>query len=95
MVKNLNQYYKILVWNRGALQVLGLFALLEKLRHIWQKKSEDWQKIKKQRSFMMGALPNDKDAYHNEKPRQKVTLTKGVLVSKYACTQGLYESVMG
>jgi len=46
-------------------------------------------------SFMMGALPNDREAYDNEKPRHKVRLTKGLLVSKYVCTQDLYETVMG
>ncbi|MAA77699.1 MAG: hypothetical protein CL916_00445 [Deltaproteobacteria bacterium] len=45
--------------------------------------------------FLMGALPNDGEADDDEKPQHKVTLTKGMLVSKYACTQGLYESVMG
>ena len=46
-------------------------------------------------SFMMGALPNDKEASEGERPQHKVTLTKGMLVSKYACTQELYEMVMG
>ena len=46
-------------------------------------------------SFMMGALPDDGEAYDNEKPRHEVTLTKGLLVSQYPCTQGLYASVMG
>ncbi|MEC7983892.1 MAG: formylglycine-generating enzyme family protein [Myxococcota bacterium] len=52
-------------------------------------------------TFMMGALPNDDWAYdsldtrNSEMPRHEVTLTKGMLVSQYACTQGLYESVMG
>ena len=46
-------------------------------------------------SFMMGALPNDDYAEGYERPQHEVTLTKGMLVSKYACTQGLYEKVMG
>ena len=46
-------------------------------------------------SFMMGALPSDGDADDSEKPRHKVTLTKGLLVSKYPCTQEMYEAVMG
>jgi len=46
-------------------------------------------------SFMMGALPSDENAYEDEKPQHEVTLTKGMMVSKYACTQGLYEFVMG
>ena len=45
-------------------------------------------------TFMMGALPRDEDAGDNEKPQHEVILTKGMLVSKYACTQGLYEKVM-
>ena len=45
-------------------------------------------------NFMMGALTNDDEAYNDEKPQHKVTLTKGMLVCKYACTQGLYEKVM-
>ena len=46
-------------------------------------------------SFMMGALSIDEHAADNETPRHKVTLTKSLLVSKYACTQDLYEAVMG
>ena len=46
-------------------------------------------------SFMMGALPNDKDANVSEKPRHKVTLTKRFWMSKYPCTQDLYQEVMG
>ena len=46
-------------------------------------------------SFMMGALPNDGHAQDSEKPRHKVTLTQGVWMSKYPCTQELYEKVMG
>ena len=46
-------------------------------------------------SFMMGALDRDDDALDNEKPRHKVTLTKGFYMSVYPCTQELYEAVMG
>ncbi len=46
-------------------------------------------------SFLMGALPNDEEAGDNEKPQHEVTLTKGMLFGRYACTQGLYEKVMG
>ena len=33
--------------------------------------------------------------YDNQKPRHEVTLTKGMQVAMYACTQGIYEFVMG
>ena len=46
-------------------------------------------------SFMMGALEGDKEAYGNEKPRHNVTLSRGMSVCAYACTQALYEKVMG
>ena len=46
-------------------------------------------------SFMMGALPSDGDVVDREKPRHKVTLSKGFWMGKYPCTQELYESVMG
>ena len=45
--------------------------------------------------FMMGALEDDEDAYGNEKPRHKVTLTRDFLMGKYAVTQVLWQSVMG
>ena len=45
-------------------------------------------------SFMMGALPNDTMASANEKPCSPVTLSKGVRISKYVCTQELYKLVM-
>lgn len=45
--------------------------------------------------FMMGALPNDKEAGDDETPRHKVTLTKSFWMGKYPCTQDLYEVVMG
>ena len=46
-------------------------------------------------TFMMGALSGDKEAYDYETPRHEVTLSKGMEVCVYVCTQGLYESVMG
>ena len=45
--------------------------------------------------FMMGALEDDKEAYDDEKPRHKVTLTRDFLIGKYVVTQVLWESVMG
>jgi len=45
--------------------------------------------------FTMGALEDDFDAYSDEKPRHKVTLTKDFLLGKYPVTQALWESVMG
>ena len=45
--------------------------------------------------FMMGALEDDEDAYDDEKPRHKVTLTRDFFIGKYAVTQALWESVMG
>jgi formylglycine-generating enzyme required for sulfatase activity len=45
--------------------------------------------------FMMGALENDSDAYVDEKPRHKVTLTRDFMMGKYPVTQALWESVMG
>ena len=46
-------------------------------------------------SFMMGAQSTVKDARDIEKPAHKVTLTKGLHVCIYACTQALYIDVMG
>ena len=46
-------------------------------------------------SFMMGALERDSEAYDDEKPRCAVILTRDMLVCVHACTQVLYESVMG
>jgi len=45
--------------------------------------------------FMMGALEDDGDASSDEKPRDKVTLTRDFLMGKYPMTQVLWESVMG
>ena len=45
--------------------------------------------------FMMGALPDDEDAYVAEESRHKVTITKNFYVGKYPVTQALWESVIG
>ena len=45
--------------------------------------------------FMMGALEDDEDAYDDERPRHKVTLTRDFLIGKYPVTQALWDSVMG
>jgi formylglycine-generating enzyme required for sulfatase activity len=45
--------------------------------------------------FMMGALEDDEEAWDNERPRHKVTLTRDFLMGKYAVTQALWDSVMG
>lgn len=46
-------------------------------------------------TFMMGALDRNEEAYYGERPRHEVTLTRSFRMCIYACTQGLYESVMG
>ena len=46
-------------------------------------------------NFMMGAQSTVKDARDIEKPAHKVTLTEGLHVCIYACTQALYIDVMG
>ena len=46
-------------------------------------------------TFLMGALDRDEQASDSERPRHQVTLTHGFEMCIYACTQGLYESVMG
>ena len=45
--------------------------------------------------FIMGALEDDEDAYDDEKPRHKVTLSQDLLVGKYPVTQLLWERIMG
>ena len=94
------------VWHGGY--VGGCFSSLEV--HIfgdisWEDLSESQQEkvvLESLRSvevpaatFMMGALLNDGEANDREKPRHEVTLSKGMFVGVYACTQGLYASVMG
>ena len=46
-------------------------------------------------SFMMGAIPGDTDARHNEKPRHRVEITKAFYIGVYEVTQEQYETVMG
>ncbi|MEC7984280.1 MAG: SUMF1/EgtB/PvdO family nonheme iron enzyme [Myxococcota bacterium] len=46
-------------------------------------------------TFSMGALPHDTQVEIKETPRHTVTLTRGVNVCAYACTQVLFEYVMG
>ena len=45
--------------------------------------------------FMMGALEDDEDAWDEERPRHKVTLTRDFMIGKYAVTQALWQRVMG
>ena len=45
--------------------------------------------------FMMGALEDDEDAWDDERPRHKVTLTQDLLVGKYPVTQLLWERIGG
>ena len=45
-------------------------------------------------TFTMGALPNDKKAWGDEKPRHQVTLSS-FYISKYEVTQELWQAVMG
>ena len=45
--------------------------------------------------FMMGALPGDKEAYDEEKPRHEVVISESMLVMRAPVTQWLYERVMG
>ena len=44
---------------------------------------------------MMGALPDDKEAYDNEKPRHKVEMTKDFYVGKHLVTPEFMESGNG
>ena len=44
--------------------------------------------------FTMGALPNDKDADSDEKPRHQVTLSS-FYIGRYEVTQELWQAVMG
>ena len=47
-------------------------------------------------TFMMGALPNDDEAYSKtERPRHKVEISRDFYVGKYPVTQELWEAVMG
>lgn len=44
---------------------------------------------------MMGSPKSDKEAYEEEKPQYKVTLSEGFWLAETACTQALWEVVMG
>ena len=46
-------------------------------------------------TFTMGATPEMKDSYDNEKPTHKVTLTNDFYIGKYEVTQTLWQTVMG
>ena len=46
-------------------------------------------------TFMMGATPEMKDPYSDEKPVHQVTLTNDYYMGKYEVTQALWEAVMG
>jgi formylglycine-generating enzyme required for sulfatase activity len=46
-------------------------------------------------SFLMGAPDNDTEAYPDERPQHRVTITKGFWMGKTPVTQAAYERVMG
>ena len=46
-------------------------------------------------TFTMGATPEMKDPYDDEKPTHKVTLTNDYYIGKYEVTQALWQAVMG
>ncbi len=46
-------------------------------------------------TFMMGATPEMKYPYENEKPVHQVTLTNNFYIGKYEVTQALWQAVMG
>ena len=45
-------------------------------------------------NFLMGALPNDAEAYSNEKPQHEVQLSRQFAMGKYPVTALLWHSVM-
>jgi formylglycine-generating enzyme required for sulfatase activity len=45
--------------------------------------------------FMMGAVPQDKEAGDSEKPQHKVRITEPFYMGKYPVTQGEWEKLMG
>ncbi len=45
--------------------------------------------------FLMGADPEDTEAYENEHPPHEVTITKGFWLGKYLVTQAAYRRVIG
>ena len=46
-------------------------------------------------TFTMGATPEMKDPYNDEKPTHQVTLTNDYYIGKYEVTQALWKAVMG
>ena len=46
-------------------------------------------------TFTMGATPEMKDPYKDEKPTHQVTLTNDYYIGKYEVTQALWQAVMG
>ena len=46
-------------------------------------------------TFTMGATPEMKDPYNDEKPTHRVTLTNDYYIGKYEVTQALWKAVMG
>ena len=46
-------------------------------------------------TFMMGATPEMKDLWGNEKPTHQVTITNDYYIGKYEVTQALWQAVMG
>jgi formylglycine-generating enzyme len=58
---------------------------------------ENWKKmiVIDSATFMMGALDNDEEAWEEEKPRHKVTLTNRYAIGKYQVTQAFWQSLMG
>lgn len=46
-------------------------------------------------TFTMGATPEMKDPYDDEKPTHQVTLTNDYYIGKYEVTQALWKAVMG
>lgn len=46
-------------------------------------------------TFMMGSSDSEKDRYYGERPRPRITISKGFLMGKYEITQGQWEAVMG
>ena len=46
-------------------------------------------------TFTMGATPEMKDPFDNEKPTHQVTLTNDYYIGKYEVTQALWQAVMG
>ena len=46
-------------------------------------------------TFWMGSPDEDKEAYKDEKPRHKVTLTEGFWMAEVPCTQALWQAITG